>query len=65
MEPIRLTLLIWQLLRLKMMINDIVVDNSVTYRFKNPPDPDYKDFINWLISEGYLVISQKLLIGIT
>ncbi|MCP4110024.1 MAG: hypothetical protein GY749_31630 [Desulfobacteraceae bacterium] len=46
------------------MIKDIVIDNSVSYRFENPPDSTYKEFIEWLRTEGFLVLSQKLLIEI-
>ncbi|GAB4014497.1 hypothetical protein GCM10028808_37120 [Spirosoma migulaei] len=43
------------------MIKDLFVDNNVAKNFKNPADPQYEKLIQWLYSEGHLVLSQKLL----
>ena len=40
---------------------DIFIDNSVAQNCNNPMKPEYKEFINWLRTEGVLVVSQKLL----
>ena len=44
------------------MIKDLFVDNNVAKNFKNPADPAYQKLMNWLFTEGHLVITQKLLL---
>lgn len=43
-------------------MKDILVDNTVAKNFCNPLDPDYKTFIRWVLEEGVLVVTQRLLI---
>jgi hypothetical protein len=40
---------------------DIFVDNNIAMNFCNPVEDEYKRFIQWLVTRGYLVVSQKLL----
>jgi hypothetical protein len=42
-------------------LKDILVDNDAATNFGNPLDSHYKEFFKWLLCEGYLVVSQKLL----
>lgn len=42
-------------------MKDIFVDNDAATNFGNPLDSHYKDFFKWLICDGFLVVSQKLL----
>lgn len=44
------------------MPKDIFVDNDVAKNFANPLDPHYKKFIEWLQDEGWLVITNKILV---
>jgi hypothetical protein len=46
---------------LEIPLKDIFVDNDAATNFGNPLDPHYKEFFKWLLCEGYLVVSQKLL----
>jgi hypothetical protein len=41
---------------------DILVDNSIAKNFCNPLDPHYKRFIEWLFTEGELVVTQRLIV---
>lgn len=51
------------------MKKDIFIDNNISPKLANPPDAEYKTFIQWLIAfdkenpeqNAYLVVSQKLL----
>lgn len=43
------------------MPKDVFVDNNVSKNFCNPLDQHYKDFIKWLVEEGYLVVTNKIL----
>ena len=43
-------------------MKDIFVDNCAAKNFENPLDIHYKNFISWLMNEGVLVVSQKLLV---
>jgi len=40
---------------------DIFVDNNIAKNFCNPMDPAYKTFIKWLIAEGHLVLTNKII----
>ncbi|MBI3041030.1 MAG: hypothetical protein HYY80_05220 [Chloroflexi bacterium] len=50
-------------------MKDIFIDNSVTNNFANPPDPEYKKLISWLMNfdasnvlgNAFLVVCNKLL----
>ncbi len=42
-------------------MKDILVDNTVAKNFCNRLDPHYRAFIQWLIREGVLVVTQRLL----
>jgi len=44
------------------MPKDIFVDNDVAKNFANPLDAHYKNFIDWLQDEGWLVITNKILV---
>ena len=43
------------------MDKDIFVDNNIAKNFCNPLDPEYKKFIIWLLTDGFLVVSNKIL----
>jgi hypothetical protein len=43
------------------MKKDIFIDNNVAKNFANPLDPEYKLLLEWLIAEGHLVLSKKLM----
>lgn len=43
------------------MKKDIFIDNCAAVEFCNPPSQEYKDLISWLMKEGVLVVSNKLL----
>lgn len=43
------------------MPKDIFVDTTVAKTFCNPVDQHYKDFIKWLLREGCLVVTNKIL----
>jgi hypothetical protein len=43
-------------------MKDILVDNTVAKNFCNPLDPEYKTFIKWIHDEGFLVVTQSLLV---
>jgi hypothetical protein len=42
-------------------VKDIFVDNNIAKNFCNPLDPEYKNFLKWLIHDGALVISNSIL----
>lgn len=42
-------------------MKDIFVDCDTLHNFFNPADTEYRKFIKWLIEEGSLVISKKIL----
>lgn len=42
-------------------MKDIFIDNDAATNFLNPQQEQYKALFKWLMSEGYLVVSQKLL----
>lgn len=42
------------------MKKDLFVDNNVAKNFKNPADPEYRKLMNWLFTEGHLVLTHKL-----
>lgn len=43
------------------MPKDVFVDNNVAKNFCNPVDPHYKDFIKWILEEGHLVVTNKII----
>lgn len=42
-------------------LKDIFVDDCVAARLENPMDPRLRGFLQWLESEGALVLSQKII----
>jgi hypothetical protein len=42
-------------------MKDIFVDNNVAKSFANPMTQEYKDLVAWLMHDGALVVSNKLL----
>jgi hypothetical protein len=43
------------------VVKDIFVDASVAKNFSSALDPEYKKFIRWLFSQGWLVVSNKII----
>jgi len=43
-------------------VKDLFVDNCAATNFANPQDEHFKELFKWLVSEGVLVVSQKLLV---
>jgi len=44
-----------------MPYNDIFIDNDTVKNLANPVGAAYKQFISWLIKEGSLVVSNKII----
>ena len=42
-------------------MKDIFVDENIAKNFANPLSDEYKTFVDWLRSEGSLVVSNKLI----
>jgi hypothetical protein len=43
-------------------MKDVFVDNNVAKNFCNPLDPEYKAFVGWLLTEGALVVTTRILV---
>jgi hypothetical protein len=41
-------------------MNDIFLDTNLAHKLINPMEQEYKEFYNWLINDGVLVISNYL-----
>lgn len=42
-------------------MDDIFIDNRASHNFKNPMTPEYREFYNWLLTKGVLLLSHKII----